>query len=159
MSYFWNGFKRMDAAQLAACETRLSWSSNPAAKADSKAHLWPQESLDEKAILSLLSAVLARHASDHLTAERVLKQEILSHDRNLFKGHLRDDWTAPSAHYEMAVLCWERRDTRSSECRDWLDKAAKWESYDLDARIGLKVTTALETLKSFESTGEAGAVA
>lgn len=75
--------------------------------------------------------------------------------RTEFKGHLRDDWTCPSAHYEMAVIAWVERDlpgadskAKVADCAAWLGKVAKWESYVLDARIGLKVTTALDTLKS-----------
>ena len=75
--------------------------------------------------------------------------------RNIFKGHLYDDWNLPSAYYEMAVISWMERDlpgtdskAKLADCEEWLNKVAKWEtSYVLDARIGMKVTTGLDTIK------------
>lgn len=114
----------------------LSWSnlSNP--------H-WNREDLDEQSIHSLLRAATLRSLGEYDEARRILQREILSHDNHEFKGHLKDDWTCPSAHYEMAVICWMERKRDPSkevekeklkECQEWLEKAARWESYDLDAR-------------------------
>lgn len=57
----------------------------------------------------------------------------------------------------MAVIAWFEKDLPGSDgnakvadCEAWLGKVAKWESYVLDARIGLKVTTALDTLKRYK---------
>lgn len=64
------------------------------------------------------------------------------------------------AHYEAAAICWGQRvevaeKDRGSwdaqerfvrESEGWIEKAARWESYELDARIGLKVATAQDTL-------------
>lgn len=54
----------------------------------------------------------------------------------------------------MAVISWMEKDlpgadheARLAECEEWLTKAAKWDSYVLDARIGMKVTTGLDTVK------------
>ncbi|KAI9894356.1 MAG: Tetratricopeptide repeat protein 39C [Vezdaea aestivalis] len=146
MVYFWNGFKRMNESQLRYCLERLEWS-----KTSENVYGWEDEALDEKAILALVEAVVHRNLHNGEKLERILKNEIMAHDKSLFKGHLKDDWVAPSAHYEMAVLCWEQKDQgRVPECREWLDKAARWEAYDLDARIGLKITTALDTLRRYE---------
>jgi hypothetical protein len=38
-----------------------------------------------------------------------------------------------------------------SECKEYLDHAARWESYELDARVGLKVTAAMEAVHKWES--------
>lgn len=35
-------------------------------------------------------------------------------------------------------------------CKEYLEKAARWESYELDARIGLKVTAAIEAVEKWE---------
>lgn len=35
-------------------------------------------------------------------------------------------------------------------CKEFLEKAARWESYELDARIGLKVTAAIEAVEKWE---------
>lgn len=64
----------------------------------------------------------------------------------------------PSAYYEMAAICWQEKDlpgvdkkSRIAECEDWLNKVAKWESYVLDARIGMKVTTGLDTVRRYKA--------
>jgi hypothetical protein len=56
----------------------------------------------------------------------------------------------------MAVLAWFERNlpgsdskAKVSECEKWLQKAARWDTYVLDTRIGLKITTAIETLKVY----------
>jgi hypothetical protein len=56
----------------------------------------------------------------------------------------------------MAVLAWFEKDlpdadTRGkvAECEEWLRKVSKWDTYVLDTRIGLKITTAVETLKMY----------
>jgi hypothetical protein len=36
------------------------------------------------------------------------------------------------------------------ECREWIEKVAKWEPFDLDARLGLKIATAEETIRKWE---------
>lgn len=41
--------------------------------------------------------------------------------------------------------------SRVAECEDWLSKVAKWESYVLDARIGMKVTTGLDTVRRYKA--------
>ncbi|KAI9819909.1 MAG: Mitochondrial outer membrane protein iml2 [Pycnora praestabilis] len=147
MIYFWNGFKRMSPAHLDRSLDALAWSSseqNPN---------WHREALDEKAILVLLRAATLRNMGQHSQARQLLSMEILNHDRALYKGHLKDDWTCPTAHYEMAANFWLERDggkgdaERERQCAEWLDKVAKWEGYELDTRIGLKVTTAQDTLK------------
>ncbi len=97
----------------------------------------------------------------------ILKQNILVIDRNVFKGHLRDNWVLPAAHFELAANLWMERPSyvptpcfavgpepaekeaskdelvsiekkQVQECDEHLEKAAKWESYDLDTRIGLR---------------------
>jgi hypothetical protein len=74
----------------------------------------------------------------------------------MFKGHLRDDWSCPSAHYEMAALAWAEKDLEGAdrrakvkECEEWLTKVARWDTYVLDARIGMKVTTGLDTITRY----------
>ena len=174
MIYFWNGYKRMAEGELNDSLAALAWSEgkdNPN---------WHREALDEHAILALLRAAVLRNLRRHSDAQRLLKEEILSYDKAAFKGNLRDDWTPPTAHYEMAVNLWMERDgyrrqhgieapqpgtvqqmqvseavhggndaQKVKECGEWIEKAAGWESYELDARIGLKITTAKDTLKKW----------
>jgi Protein of unknown function (DUF3808) len=170
--YLWSGYKKMDNVQLERSLENLAWSeSNP--------H-WKREGLDEKAILALLRSVVLRNQRKHHEAKALLRSEILCHEPAAFRGHHRDDWTAPTAHYEMAVNLWMERheyikqfgtelaDPESArrqitnpdwagdaelvaECKKWVDKARGWEKYELDARIGMKITTAADAIKKWEA--------
>ncbi|KAF1968305.1 hypothetical protein BU23DRAFT_558536 [Bimuria novae-zelandiae CBS 107.79] len=150
--YFWNGYKRMQNDHLDASLANLAWSESPA-----NPH-WGKESLDEKAILALLRAVCLRSKGETAAAKDMLQKEIISVDKALFKGHGRDAWTAPCARYEMAANVWREADVQGrpeehpqklEECKEYLAEVSAWESYDLDARIGMKVTTAKSTLKRY----------
>lgn len=171
MIFFWNGFKKMDVTQLETSLSNLQWSvSNPE---------WKNEDLDERAILSILEAVILRNLRRHTEAKRVLRQEILCHDPQAFKGQNKDDWTAPIAHYEMGVNLWMERRTYIKqhghrletpetgipppdpvdathdaalvqECRTWIEKTKNWDKYELDVRLGVKVTAAYNTIKDWE---------
>lgn len=147
MIYLWNGTKRMSSDELNDSLKALDWS---------RVHTPDkhQTNLDERAIHSLLYATVLRNQGKFEEARTILNRDIISQDRNAFKGPLKDDWTCPSAHYEMGVLAWVEKDvpgvderTKVAECEAWVEKTAKWEAYVLDARIGLRVTTAQDTLK------------
>jgi len=67
---------------------------------------------------------------------------------------LKDDWTCPSAHYEMACLAWHEKDLEGADhkakvldCEQWLEKTQKFDQYILDTRMSMKVTTSFMTLK------------
>ncbi|KAF1984737.1 hypothetical protein K402DRAFT_422645 [Aulographum hederae CBS 113979] len=149
MILFWNGYKRMRPEHLERSLERLAWS-----ESEENAN-WAREGLDEKAILALLRATTLVRLGRLEEGRKILDEEILSHDPHEFKGHLKDNWTCPVAHYEMGVLEWRMWDGKMDEegtgrlkkCQHWIEKAANWESYELDARVGLRVTTARETLK------------
>ena len=147
MIYFWNGYKRMMPAQLEDSLASLCWSEDT-----SRNRLWEREGLDERAVLAVLRAATLRNLGRFEEAKTILKRDVIAHDRTLFKGHLRDDWTAPTAHYELSVNIWmegngDKETVR--ECAEWVEKVARWERYSMDARIGLKVTTAQDTLKKW----------
>lgn len=155
MIFFWNGYKRMDRSQLETSLERLRWSEVPATNA-----VWSREGADEKAVLALLRGATLRNLNRLDEARATFEHGVLKVDRMELKGGLRDDWTAPAAHYEIGVICWLRRGESAkenkgleveerwvAECEGWVEKAAKWESYELDARIGLKITTAQDTLR------------
>ena len=172
MVYLWNGYKKMDNEQLERSLGNLAWSeSNPR---------WKNEGLDEKAILALLRSVILRNQRKHTESKALLSKEILCHEAAAFKGQHSDNWTAPTAHYEMAVNLWMERheyikqfgtelsDPESArrqitnpdlagdaklvaECKVWVEKARGWEKYELDARIGMKVTTAADAVKKWEA--------
>ena len=152
MIFFWNGYKRMDTSQLKDSLAVLAWSEDQAANP-----LWACEGADERAIISVLRAAIYRNMHRWDDAQSILKTGVLNVDKAELKGGLKDDWTAPAAHYEMGALNWGQRveiaqrggedeEKYVSESEAWIEKAAKWESYELDARIGLKVATAQDTL-------------
>ena len=151
MIYFWNGYKRMNTAQLQESLDTLSWSEDPTRNPH-----WSREGLDEKAILAVLQAATFRNLGRCEDAKTILKQKVIVHDRSLFKGALKDDWTAPVAHYEMGANFWmQRRGDEGDgelvrEAEAWVEKAARWEGYEMDARIGLKVATAQETFRKWK---------
>ncbi|RHZ60210.1 TTC39/IML2 family protein [Aspergillus thermomutatus] len=176
MIFFWNGHSRMTDEHLQESLQKLAWSESSANQT------WSREGPEEKAILKLLRAAVHRSLRKHAQAKEML-EDILSQDRTLFKGHLKDDWICPVAHFEMAANLWMERPTyianhggakQSSDkesagpaetenslqyerekvrkCKEFLEKAAKWESYELDARIGLKVTAAMEAVQKWERT-------
>lgn len=135
MIYFWNGHRRMRPEQLQVSLERLAWSEDPATNPQ-----WVNEGLEERAALAVLRAAVLRRLGKHAEAMTQLREEILCHAWPEFKGPLKDAWPCPVAHYEMAVNLWQVRDgsdqdrARVRECSEWLEKVARWESFELDAR-------------------------
>jgi hypothetical protein len=165
MIFFWNGHSRMTRSQLEESLGRLAWCES------SENKTWSREGPEEKAILELLRAAVLRSLHNHEEAKQILKTKVLTHEKSLFKGNLKDDWVLPAAHFEMAANVWMERPTYQSlhrlsadvsekpeqerklvqTCKEHLDHAARWDSYELDARIGLKVTAALEAVQKWEN--------
>lgn len=61
----------------------------------------------------------------------------------------------------MAVIAWFEKDlgkadmnAKIAECEEWLQKVLKWETYVLDTRIGMKITTAVDTIKTYKKKQE-----
>ncbi|CAL8583345.1 Mitochondrial outer membrane protein iml2 [Xanthoria parietina] len=156
MIFFWNGYRRMDESQLHTSLDNLKWSDDPSR---GNKTLWAKEEADEKAVLAVLRAVTLRNLQRWDEAATILQENVLAIPNSELKGGLKDDWTAPCARYEMGVAAWLRRKEGPGakkeevewvrECEGWVEKAAKWESYELDARVGLKVATAQDTLKKY----------
>ncbi|KAK0640315.1 Mitochondrial outer membrane protein iml2 [Lasiodiplodia hormozganensis] len=151
--YFWNGYKRMRPNHLELSLAALDRTAEEG-----------EEPLDEGCIRSLLRATALRNLGRVVEAKEVLLTQVLCVDAVQLRGGNKDNWTLPAACYEMGACLWEevRREEqekgehglgkegeeRLRECGSWIEKVAKWgEAYDLDARIGMKVTTAKDTLK------------
>lgn len=152
MIFFWNGYRRMDEGQLQTSLENLDGS----AGFEANKSTWAKEEADENAVLAVLRGATLRNLGEYDKAAKVLKDGVLDVPGAELKGGLRDDWTGPCAHYEMGVGAWMRKGERGKEeeewvreCEGWIEKAAKWESYELDARVGLKVATAQDTLKKY----------
>lgn len=129
--YFWAGFKRMRKEHLVHSLERLAWSEQNGCH---------DNAVDELATLSLLRATVTRWLGDTKTARQILETQVLTHEWSEFKGGNKDNWSLPVAHYEMSVIEWieaggEKGSRQQLEsCSRWVEKAAKWEAYDLDAR-------------------------
>jgi hypothetical protein len=144
MIYFWSGQRRMRNDHLQKSIDNLAWS-------ESKENpYWVKEDLDERGVLALLRASALRSMGETVQAKEVLRSEIIAHDKTLFKGPLKDAWTAPCARYEMAANLWKEADKDKrpeehkdllEECKKWLVEVASWESYDLDARYDIPLWT------------------
>jgi hypothetical protein len=149
MMYFWSGFRRMRPEQIQACLDRLSWSENTSMNPH-----WTNEPADEKAVLGLLRASCQRFLPEIDQAQKTLEIEVFSHELHHLKAcEHADTWPLPTGHYENAVCYWNKAGGESGDkaliqkCSDELTKVENWESFELEARIGLKVRTARETLK------------
>ena len=169
MIFLWNGFKKMNEAQLQKSLGNLAWS-------EDTAH-WGTEDVDEHAILDVLKAVILRSLRQHEDSKAVLTRKLLTQGAHEFKGVNRDDWMAPTAYHEMAVNLWMQRtgyiqqhgsrfgrdpaeqlpplDLEHDamlvrEAKGCLHKAKGWEKYELDARLGMKITAALGAIKRWE---------
>jgi hypothetical protein len=133
MIYMWNGYKRMKPEQLEFSLTKVKWSISDANPS------WSKEGMDEQCILKLLGAAIHRNLGRREEAREFL-MEIMVHPWHDFKGGYKDNWTLPVAHYEMAVIYWKDYCEGAGgidalrEAQSWLEKAAAWEAYDLDAR-------------------------
>lgn len=145
MIYFWNGHRRMQPHHLEHSLARLDWSTSDENIA------WKKESLDERAILAVLKATVLRQLDRTEESKALLMEQVIKHPKHDFKGPLKDNWTCPVAHYEMAANLWAESNgedrLKMQECSRWLEDTARWESYELDARIGVKVSTGRDTLK------------
>ncbi|RDL41902.1 Outer membrane protein-like protein iml2 [Venustampulla echinocandica] len=146
MIYLWNGARKQNEVELDTSLEAIKW--------EKLSH--PEKlrgDLDETALQALLKACALRNLKKYDEARVILTEEILNHDRNEFKGYLKDDWTCPNAHYEMACLFWAEKDLEGAdhklnviECEKWLEKT-KWDPYVLDGRLSMKVTTSVVTVK------------
>jgi hypothetical protein len=151
MIYFWSGYRRMAAPQLQDSLAALARSPTATGTASTD-HPEPQ---DEQAIASLLTATINRFLGDLPSAATSLTPLLTLTPANLRSagGVHADTWPVPVAHYERAVVYWEEagheRGDRAllEKCSDELRAVETAEAFDLDARVGLKVTTGRETLR------------
>ncbi|OTB15841.1 hypothetical protein K445DRAFT_22160 [Daldinia sp. EC12] len=164
MTYLWNGMKKMQPSELEFSNRVLSWDRLTAPE---EARKKIEAELDEEAVRNVCRAAVARSLGN-LDEARELLDSVLAMDRLAFKGPTKDDYALPAANYEMAVLAWVevqkpelRRDNdrgdekewlreKVEECQAWLDKVANWGTFTLDARIGMRVQTGMDTLSWYK---------
>jgi hypothetical protein len=143
MTCFWSGFARMNKVQLEKCLARLAWSDSTLER----------EPIDERAIHALLKATCLRNLHSLSEAKAILTDSVMCYDLPSLKAcDHADSWPLPVAHYEMAVCWWQEAGGQDGsrgeleKCSESLRQVERWEAFELDARVGLKVTTARETL-------------
>ncbi|KAI1846654.1 hypothetical protein JX266_007227 [Neoarthrinium moseri] len=172
MVYLWNGIKKMQPHELEHSAAMLTWDR---LTASDEAQTRIKAEKDESAVRDVCLAAVYR-ALGRLEEATALCEEVLAIDKLAFKGATKDDYAQPAATYELAVLAWvevqkpEMRQTvddeksadgekkeiedwrrkKTDECQAWLDKVAKWEAYVLDARIGMRVQTGMDTLRWYK---------
>ncbi|ATY65870.1 Tetratricopeptide repeat 39 [Cordyceps militaris] len=158
MMFAWSGPKWMGAAEFAKAEACLAWSrlTVPAEK------LEKLQERDELGVRAVCLASILRGSNRLDEAKALLKEEVLSHDRNLFKGGQKEDYVVPAAVHEVAAIAWAEcgqppagLDAAATEayekdkfkvCEENLEKARAWEAYVLDARMGMRIQCGLATL-------------
>ncbi|KAI1214253.1 uncharacterized protein F4807DRAFT_449555 [Annulohypoxylon truncatum] len=164
MTFLWNGTRKMQTAELKLSERALSWDR---LTASGEARKKIKEEIDEQASRDVCRAAVERELGN-LDSARELLDSVLAMDKMAFRGATKDDYALPAAHYEMAVLAWievQKPELRGpideedeedwlyekvEECQSWLDKVAKWEAFVLDARIGMRVQTGMDTIMWFK---------
>lgn len=148
MTYFWNGISRMLPEHIEQCLARLAWSDD----ATTNPH-WQEEPVDEQCALNLLRAVCYRNLGKRDEAKSILRNNVISQGIHRIKAcDHPETWPLPVAHYEMAVHYWKEAGGEYGDkailqkCSEELAKVESWETFELEARIGLKITTARDTL-------------
>lgn len=169
--FLWNGYKKMNEAQLRKSLQNIQ-------RAQQSPH-WDKHGVDEKAVAAVLTANVYRNLRQHDEAQAILENSVFVHDKSAFSGLNMDTWAGPAAYYEHAVNSWQQRreytlrfgtslagpqanqeqaatdDVHAdrahvASARKHIEVAKNWGSYELDARIGMKVTAALGAIAKWE---------
>lgn len=151
MIYFWSGYRRMAEPQLRDSLAALSRSQPQRSEPPTST----SKPADEVAITGLLTGTIHRFLGDLPAAKATLATPLAQTSASLRAsgGPHADAWPAPVSHYEMAVVYWEEAGRETGDrallqrCSEELALVESSESFDLDARVGLKVTTGRETLR------------
>ncbi|KAK9244262.1 outer membrane protein Iml2/Tetratricopeptide repeat protein 39 [Lipomyces tetrasporus] len=161
--YFWNGYKRMPREALeksfrelnyhyAASSAELTPLKSPAKNSEyfeEQAKQFPHiQDIDELGVKFILESIVLRNMGYTEQGLKILESEVMHIDRNMVKG--KEDWIPPCGLYERGVFEWfsEGRDG-TQKTLEWLNKAAHYgHDYELNTRIGVRIQTGLEVLKS-----------
>ncbi|KAK9318048.1 outer membrane protein Iml2/Tetratricopeptide repeat protein 39 [Lipomyces starkeyi] len=163
--YFWNGYKRMprDALEKSLLELNYHYTTSPAEVTpvntptkDSeyfkeKAKQFPHiTDIDELGVKFILESIVLRNMGYTEVGLKILESEVAHIDRNMLKGTHKEDWIPPCGLYERAVFEWYIKGTDGAEkTLELLNKAAHYShEYELNTRIGVRIQTGLEVLKT-----------
>lgn len=169
--FLWNGYKKMNEQQMRKSLQNLD-------RAEQRSN-WAKQAVDEQSIAALLRATIYRNLRQHKEAQAILEKVVFPHDKQAYAGQHMDTWPAPASYYEHAVNSWQQRNeyvtrfgtsiagptanrnkstvadlnadkTLVADARKYVEKAKNWGAYELDARIGMKVTAALGAIGKWE---------
>ncbi|KAG4026467.1 hypothetical protein MFRU_040g00260 [Monilinia fructicola] len=162
MIYFWNGVKKSGSSELEKCLDLLK----------DERMTCPEKcggDEDDVAIHHLLRGCMFRNLGKYEEARKILTKEIVDSERHI-RGALRDDWTLPSATYELAACSWSEKDLSPAggsaegkisekkvleyqkekvlDCEEKLLKLNSWpQTYVFEARMSFKISTSLLTVR------------
>lgn len=169
--FLWNGYKKQNEKQLLKSLHNLD-------RTEQKL-TWVTQAVDEKTVHCVLKATILRNLRRHDEAQTLLEQKVFIHEKSRFSGPNMDTWAGPAAYYEHAVNSWQQRNeylarfgtslagpsantqrvattdinadrSHVASARKHVEVAKNWGSYELDARIGMKVTAALGAIGKWE---------
>ena len=169
--FLWSGHKRQNETQLLKSLHNLDRTEQRST--------WTKQAVDERTVHCVLKATMLRNLRRHGEAQTLLEQQVFVHEKARYSGPNMDTWAGPAAYYEHAVNSWQQRNeymvrfgtnlagpSANSEkvttvdidadkehvasARKHVEIAKNWGSYELDARIGMKVTAALGAIGKWE---------
>ncbi|KAG6000496.1 hypothetical protein E4U21_005402 [Claviceps maximensis] len=162
ISYIWSGQKKMRNKEMELALTHLDW--NRCTAGPEVIEVLKTEE-DDLAVWAISTSSILQGMGKMDEAVQLLEQNVLMHDKSVFKGRQKDDYVLPVANYELAVIAWtqccnppvdlsteevlEYRRIKADECQDHLERVKTWESFVLDTRVGMRVQSGLETLRWF----------
>ncbi|KAK9370053.1 outer membrane protein Iml2/Tetratricopeptide repeat protein 39 [Lipomyces kononenkoae] len=168
--YFWNGYKRMprEALEKSLVELNYQFVASPAdvtpMNTPNKSSVYFQENakkyphiadIDELGVKFILESIVLRNLGYAEMGLKVLESEVMHINRSMLKGNHKEDWIPPCGMYEKAVFEWFVKGTDGAEkTLELLNKAAHYGyEYVLNTRMGVRIQTGIEVLKSTSSVG------
>ncbi|OJJ49674.1 hypothetical protein ASPZODRAFT_128173 [Penicilliopsis zonata CBS 506.65] len=179
MIFFWNGHSRMTKEQLEESLSKLAWCESDANPQWALGGIEEQAILD--LLRAAVYRSLRRHdEAKEILQHRVMNHDkslfkgnlkddwilpvahfemaanlwmerptyIAAHGPSVKPPSSSDSNSSTSTIEEMDSSL-EKRKVR--ECKEHIDQAAKWESYEMEARVGIKVTSALDAIQKWEA--------
>ncbi|EHY56227.1 Mitochondrial outer membrane protein iml2 [Exophiala dermatitidis] len=174
MIFFWNGYKKMNASQLRESLENLAWSENTwrwsQEDADERAilavlkavilrnlgqHEKSKDVLSKNMLNRSSSDFTGQHKDDWMIPAAHHEMAVnLWMQRAGYNSAYSTDFLG-AANADKPVASSGRGLPRDAElvhqCKTHLDKAKSWGKYELDARLGLKITAGLNAVRQWET--------
>ncbi|CAJ2512765.1 Uu.00g008840.m01.CDS01 [Anthostomella pinea] len=174
MVYLWNGLKKMQAPELEKLGQALSWDRLTASE---EARTKIKAETDEHAVREVCRAAIIRALGRFDEARSILEEVLVldklafkgptkddyalpaatyemavlawveGQNPELRKASntAAEKGSVSSKTTRTGEEAWMRK--KLDDCQSWLDKVAKWEAFILDARVGMRVQTGLDTVR------------